>query len=162
MSSRRAGRTQQLGRHLGLGAASARRKHSPSGAREPILSAATHPGLFLRSTTASSPSTAEKTGSVTREWSNPPFARPLNLGRYGNPDAAALAADYAWGLARNHGFIDGNKGDRLGGRPPVPSRTTANTSSSSLWTPSASWKGVAADRIDEATLADWFRSNIKR
>ena len=25
------------------------------------------------------------------------------------PDAAALAAAYLWGLARNHGFIDGNK-----------------------------------------------------
>ncbi len=25
------------------------------------------------------------------------------------PDAAALAASYAYGLARNHGFSDGNK-----------------------------------------------------
>lgn len=37
------------------------------------------------------------------------LARPRNLAAYGAPDAAALAAAYAYGLARNHGFVDGNK-----------------------------------------------------
>ena len=37
------------------------------------------------------------------------LARPLNLVAYGNPDAAQLAAAYAFGLARNHAFVDGNK-----------------------------------------------------
>ncbi|HET9406145.1 MAG TPA: type II toxin-antitoxin system death-on-curing family toxin [Candidatus Sulfotelmatobacter sp.] len=38
------------------------------------------------------------------------LARPLNLEAYGeNPDAAALAAAYAFGIARNHPFLDGNK-----------------------------------------------------
>lgn len=37
------------------------------------------------------------------------MARPINLAAYGNPDAAALAAAYAFGLARNHAFVDGNK-----------------------------------------------------
>jgi len=37
------------------------------------------------------------------------LARPINLAAYGNPDAAALAAAYAFGLARNHPFVDGNK-----------------------------------------------------
>lgn len=37
------------------------------------------------------------------------MARPQNLAAYGNPDAAALAAAYAFGIARNHPFIDGNK-----------------------------------------------------
>lgn len=36
-------------------------------------------------------------------------ARPMNLLAYGEPDAADLAAAYAFGLARNHGFADGNK-----------------------------------------------------
>ena len=38
------------------------------------------------------------------------LARPENLAAY-NPDAdaAALAAAYAFGIARNHPFIDGNK-----------------------------------------------------
>jgi death-on-curing protein len=37
------------------------------------------------------------------------LARPRNLSLYGEPDAAALAASYAFGLARNHCFVDGNK-----------------------------------------------------
>jgi death on curing protein len=37
------------------------------------------------------------------------LARPQNLAAYGEPDAADLAAAYAYGLARNHGFADGNK-----------------------------------------------------
>jgi len=37
------------------------------------------------------------------------LARPVNLAGYGEPDAADLAAAYAFGLARNHGFADGNK-----------------------------------------------------
>lgn len=37
------------------------------------------------------------------------LSRPLNLASYGEPDAAALAAAYGYGIARNHAFIDGNK-----------------------------------------------------
>ncbi len=37
------------------------------------------------------------------------LARPQNLEGYGTPDAADLAAAYAFGVARNHPFIDGNK-----------------------------------------------------
>lgn len=37
------------------------------------------------------------------------LARPLNLTAYGDPDAADLAAAYAYGLARIHPFADGNK-----------------------------------------------------
>ena len=37
------------------------------------------------------------------------LARPRNLALYGEPDAAALAASYGCGIARNHPFIDGNK-----------------------------------------------------
>jgi death-on-curing protein len=37
------------------------------------------------------------------------LARPLNLAAYGEPDVAALAAAYGYGIARNHPFIDGNK-----------------------------------------------------
>ena len=37
--------------------------------------------------------------------------KPKNLYHYKNPkpDLAALAASYAYGIARNHPFIDGNK-----------------------------------------------------
>ena len=37
------------------------------------------------------------------------LSRPRNLAAYGSPDAADLAAAYAFGLARNHPFVDGNK-----------------------------------------------------
>jgi death-on-curing protein len=35
--------------------------------------------------------------------------RPVNQWHYGQMDFAALAAAYAFGLARNHAFVDGNK-----------------------------------------------------
>jgi death-on-curing protein len=37
------------------------------------------------------------------------LARPQNLRAYGEPDEAALAPAYAFGVARNHPFVDGNK-----------------------------------------------------
>ena len=37
------------------------------------------------------------------------LARPQHLLSYGDPDASELAAAYAWGITRNHPFIDGNK-----------------------------------------------------
>ena len=37
------------------------------------------------------------------------LGRPQHLAAYGEPDIAALAAAYGWGIARNHPFIDGNK-----------------------------------------------------
>ena len=37
------------------------------------------------------------------------LARPQNLASYGEPDVAACAAAYGYGLSRNHPFIDGNK-----------------------------------------------------
>ena len=37
------------------------------------------------------------------------LSRPVNQWNYGNTDPAALAAAYAYGIARNHPFADGNK-----------------------------------------------------
>ena len=37
------------------------------------------------------------------------LAKPENLAAYGDPDVAALAAAYGYGISRNHAFIDGNK-----------------------------------------------------
>lgn len=36
-------------------------------------------------------------------------ARPINQWVYGETRLPALAAAYAFGLARNHAFVDGNK-----------------------------------------------------
>jgi death-on-curing protein len=37
------------------------------------------------------------------------LARPENLAAYGDPDLFELAAAYAYGIVRNHPFVDGNK-----------------------------------------------------
>lgn len=37
------------------------------------------------------------------------LARPRNLFLYGQNDLAAIAAAYAFGIVRNHPYIDGNK-----------------------------------------------------
>lgn len=37
------------------------------------------------------------------------LARSRNLAEYENPDIASLAACYAYGIAKNHPFNDGNK-----------------------------------------------------
>ena len=42
------------------------------------------------------------------------MARPQNLALYGDPDVSELAASYAFVIARNHPFVDGNKRAALG------------------------------------------------
>jgi len=37
------------------------------------------------------------------------LARPKNLASYSASDVFDLAAEYGYGIARNHGFVDGNK-----------------------------------------------------
>ena len=37
------------------------------------------------------------------------MARQMNVTAYGEPDVWAMAAAYAFGIARNHSFINGNK-----------------------------------------------------
>jgi death on curing protein len=37
------------------------------------------------------------------------LARPLNLWAYAEPNVFELAAAYAFGIAKNHPFVDGNK-----------------------------------------------------
>ena len=45
-----------------------------------------------------------------RDAINSALARPRNRWAYQDPaDLAALAATYGYGLARNHGYLDGNK-----------------------------------------------------
>ncbi len=46
------------------------------------------------------------------------LARPHNLAAYGEPDAADLAAAYAYGLAKNYGFSDGSKRTARVAAPP--------------------------------------------
>ena len=87
------------------------------------------------------------------------LARPENTAAYGTPDAADLAAAYAFVIAKNHPFVDGNKrtawvvarlflhlnGARLTFGPPEAISLV---------------EGLAAGTVDEPTLAAWFRSRI--
>ena len=87
------------------------------------------------------------------------LARPVNLAGYGDPDAAELAAAYAVGLAKNHAFIDGNKRTAW-----VTARLFLADNGRSLdFAPRdaiRTMEDVAAGRIGEAELADWFRRHM--
>jgi death on curing protein len=88
------------------------------------------------------------------------LARPRNLVAYGKPDAAALAAAYAFGLCSNHGFLDGNKRtayvvaetflDLNGYAMEAPDDAVVNT-----------MLAVASGVMPEAQLAKWFRDFIR-
>ncbi len=87
------------------------------------------------------------------------MARPLNLAAYGNPDPAALAAAYAYGIARNHPFADGNKRTAA-----VVSETFLAMNGYALAASDAElvviFLALAAGEIPEDELAAWFRGHI--
>lgn len=87
------------------------------------------------------------------------MARPLNLAAYGEPDAAALAASYAFGLARNHPFIDGNKRTAL-----VVSLLFLAKNGFCVTASDAEMLAIfldlAAGLVSEEEMADWFRANL--
>ena len=88
------------------------------------------------------------------------MARPLNLVAYVDPDIADLAASYAFGIARNHPFVDGNK------------RTAAVVSETFLLLNDheldcsdvelvTTFLALAAGELTLEALAAWFRVHIK-
>ncbi len=88
------------------------------------------------------------------------MARPVNLAACGTPDISQLAAAYAFGLARNHPFVDGNKRTAyvvaeiflaLNGFKLVSS--DADSILTTL--------GLAAGDLTEDALTDWFRRNVQ-
>lgn len=89
------------------------------------------------------------------------LARPHQLAAYGNPppDAADLAAAYAYGLARNHGFADGNKRTSW-----VLARVFLLDNGEQLSYTEVEairiMQDLAAGRVSEAELAQWFRSRL--
>jgi death-on-curing protein len=87
------------------------------------------------------------------------LARPLNLAAYGDPDAADLAAAYAFGLARNHSFADGNKRSAW-----VVARLFLAANDIKLIFDKADALnmvlGLAAGSIGEAEVAAWSRERI--
>ncbi len=89
------------------------------------------------------------------------LARPEQLLAYGNPppDAAHLAAAYAYGLARNHGFSDGNKRTAWVVARVFLADNDVRLQFSEIDAIHA-MQAVAAGTLDELQLADWFRVRI--
>lgn len=88
------------------------------------------------------------------------LAHPVNLASYSDPDAADLAAAYAYGLAKNHGFVDGNKRTAW----IVARLFLADNGQHLRFDPLDAiqiMEGVADGRISEATLAEWFRQRLE-
>jgi death-on-curing protein len=88
------------------------------------------------------------------------LARPQNLAAYGEPDAAALAAAYAYGLAKNHAFVDGNKRTAL-----IALEFFLELNGFILSADDAQCVlvilSIASGAFTEAALADWIRKNIQ-
>ena len=92
---------------------------------------------------------------------NSALARPRNRWEYGEDDLAVLAAAYAFGIVRNHPFVDGNK--RSGW---VVANLFLELNGSGLAFNEVEAIGVveslAAGDLTEDELADWFREKIAR
>lgn len=87
------------------------------------------------------------------------MARPQNVAAYDDPDAAELAASYAYGIARNHPFVDGNKRTAA-----VVSETFLMLNGHELTATDAelvvTFLALAAGELPEDELAQWLRDHI--
>jgi len=88
------------------------------------------------------------------------LARRENLAAYGDPDAADLAAAYAFGIAKNHAFIDGNKRTAL-----VALESFLLLNGFELLADDGQTVmvilSVASGAFNENELAAWIRKNIR-
>jgi death-on-curing protein len=89
------------------------------------------------------------------------LARPQNLLAYAEPppDLAALAAAYAYGIARDHPFVDGNKRTSL-----VAARTFLLLNGVNLEATQDEkyliFLQLAQGSLTEEQLADWIRKRL--
>jgi death on curing protein len=89
------------------------------------------------------------------------LGRPLNLFHYEKPTLYDLAASYAFGLIKNHPFVDGNK--RIGFATAVlfleinGLKFIATEVDAVLKT-----LALAASEMEEAAFASWLESNSKK
>ena len=84
--------------------------------------------------------------------------RPKNKWAYGERELAALAAAYAFGIARNHPLVDGNKRASF-----LAMITFLGLNGVDFVAPeaqaAAAILALAAGEIDEAGLARWIKDN---
>jgi death on curing protein len=85
--------------------------------------------------------------------------RPIDKANYGNPDIADIAAAYAYGVARNHPFIDGNKRTAL-----VASRAFLLYNGYQITASKEdrlnTFLSLASGTLREEELAGWFRQYL--
>lgn len=85
---------------------------------------------------------------------------PKNLEAYGDPppDLADLAAAYAFAIARNHGFVDGNK------RTSLAVTTTFLLLNRRRLAPGpdvfTTWMAIGAGAMEAPAIAAWLRPRI--
>ncbi len=90
------------------------------------------------------------------------LSRPRNSFAYSDPkpSLAEIAASYAFGLAKNHPFVDGNKRIAL-----TAAAVFLEINGHALVAPEAEavvmFRGLAAGEVNEAELAGWISSNLK-
>ena len=87
------------------------------------------------------------------------LGRPINRWAYGEDDRCVLAAAYAFGVARNHPFIDGNKRTAW----VVARLFLALNGVAIAFSPEDAIDTVlalAAGELSEEELADWFRGHL--
>lgn len=85
--------------------------------------------------------------------------RPRNKHVYGEQDLSVLAAAYAFGIARNHGFVDGNKRTAF-----VAAAVFLAVNGLDLAVPEPEVVDVmnrlASGKLTEAALAAWVRAHL--
>ena len=84
--------------------------------------------------------------------------RPVNKFAYGEPDLCDLAAAYAYGIARNHPFVDGNKRTALVSSLTFQALNGLRTTSSQAENV-VIFLALAAGELDEDALAAWLRAH---
>lgn len=86
-------------------------------------------------------------------------ARPRNSWSYGQTDLLSLAAGYAFGIARNHPFVDGNKRTAF---VAAVSFLAINGIELRIRRESGvtTFLALAAGELGEEDLADWFRQHL--
>jgi len=88
------------------------------------------------------------------------LARPQHLFAYGESDVAALAGAYAFGIAKNHPFIDGNKRTAF-----VACELFLAANGYDLVASDeeclAMMLGLAGSEISEGEFAAWLRENVQ-
>jgi death on curing protein len=88
------------------------------------------------------------------------LARPRNHFAYGTPDHAALAAAYAFGIVRNHPFLDGNKRAALATCRAFLLINGYAIAASQAEKAEAVLK-LAANEIAEEDFAQWIRERLR-